>query len=158
LVKIEELPEKLARLSVSLAARLFNSPNGTDLLVLPDHCTYVADFLDRTYSKTSMGYRAYSKKLFQSETIANEDEVLKKIQEYGTDFIQGMLSYSIIRQNTIEDLTGLTRDNVRAFIGFLVRKRCLRPDQVWYKKTAPFTKLLKAIESGKVDTNQEVPF
>jgi len=158
LIKIEELPEKLARLSASLAARLFSSNNDTDLLVLPDHCAYIADFLDRTYSKNSMGYRAYSEKLFKSETIADVDQVLKLIQPYGNDFIQGMLSYSIIRQNIIEDLTGLTRDQVRAFIGTLVRKRCLRPDQVWYKKTSPFIKMLKDIESGRIKVDEEVPF
>lgn len=155
LIKIEELPEKLARLSTSLAARLFSSRDGNNLVVLPDHAAYIADYLDRTYSKAGMGYAAYSKKLFRSETVTDRDEVIDTIAKYGEDFVQGMLSYSVIRQNTVEDLTGLNRDEVRAFIGLLVRKRCLKPENMWYKKTAPFVRILKEIEDGKIKLKEE---
>jgi hypothetical protein len=149
LVKLEEMPEKLARLSVALAARLFSSTDGNDLVVYPDHTAYVTNVLDMLYSSPGMGYERYSRKLFTAEKLPNPEKVIKKLGEHGTDFIEGLLDYDVIRQNIIEDLTGLERDGVRALLSFMVRNRCLRPEHAWYRKTTPFINLLKQIESGQ---------
>jgi hypothetical protein len=149
LIKLEEMPEKLARLSVALAARLFSTRSGVDLLVYPEHVVYIADVLNNLYSAPGMGYDRYSKKLFQSETLPRPKEVKKKLEEFGKDLFEGLLDYDNIRQNIIEDLTGLERDSARALISFFVRNKCLRPEHAWYRKTTPFIRLLKRIESGK---------
>jgi hypothetical protein len=149
LLKLEELPEKLARLSAALAARLFSTTDGANLVVYPDHVSYISSFLDRIYSKPVIGYDSYSQKLFDVESINDEDLVLEKISPFGMDFVKGILMYPILRQNVIEDLTGLDRDRVKALISMLVRNRCLRPDQLWYRKTEPFIKMLKRVEAGR---------
>jgi hypothetical protein len=150
LIKLEELPEKLARLSVALAARLFNSPDGINLVVRPEHVQFVSEFLESLYSRPNMGYDQYSKKLFEAESLPNSEEVIERVKPYGMELISGLLSYDIIRQNVLEDLTGLDRDQVRGLLSFLVRSRCLRPEHTWYRKSAPFIKLLKSIETGKI--------
>lgn len=150
LIKLEELPEKLARLSTALAARLFSSPDGVKLVVFPEHVQYVSEFLESLYSKPSMGYDQYSKKLFEAESLTDDEEVISRIKGYGIELISGLLSYDIIRQNVLEDLTALDRDQVRGLLSFLVRSRCLRPEHAWYRKTAPFIRLLKKIEEGKI--------
>lgn len=148
LIKLEEQPEKLCRLAVALAARLFSSPDGIKLLVLPEHAAAISSFLDRLYSKPTMGYDTYSTRLFDSETLKDVDKIKERIASFGKDFTEGMLAFSIIRQNIIEDLTGLDRDRVRALISFMVRKKCIKPEHTWYRKTTPFIRLLKRIESG----------
>ena len=105
-----------------------------------------------------MGYDSYSRKHFQRESITNEKEILSHISQFGLEFVSGILTHSIIRQYTIEDFTGLDRDRVRAFISMLVRNRCLRPEQMWYRKTQPFIKLLKDIEAGKKKLETEEEF
>lgn len=149
LIKLEEMPEKLARLSVALAARLFSTPDGNRLIVYPEHTAFVVDTLNRFYSAPGMGYDRYSQKQFSSQTMDHVDEVKEKLAQWGNGFIGALLEYDIIRQNILEDLTGLERDGTRALMSFLVRNRCLRPEQSWYRKTDPFIRLLKAIESGK---------
>lgn len=150
LIKLEELPEKLARLSTALAARLFDSPDGIKLVVRPEHVQYISNFLEQLYNKPSMGYDQYSKKLFEAESLPNPGEVIERVKPYGVELVSGLLSYDVIRQNVLEDLTGLDRDQVRGLLSFLVRSRCLRPEHAWYRKSAPFIKLLKQIESGKI--------
>lgn len=149
LIKLEEAPEKIARLSVALAARVFSTEDGRQLNVLPEHVRYIETFLDSIYSRPIVGFSDFSRKLIEANTVLNEDEIIEAIAPYGTDFIIGMLNYDVVRQNIVEDLTGLTRDQVRAFISKLVRNRCLRAEQLWYRKTQPFIKLLKDIECGK---------
>jgi len=158
LIKLEEQPEKLARLAVSLAIRLFSTDDGHTVVVRPEHATYLAGFLNRLYSKPSMGYAAYSKKLINAETLKDEKDVIKAISQFGMDFVSGILTYSIIRQNIVEDLTGLDRDRVRAFVSLLVRNRALRPESLWYRKTQPFIRLLKRIESGERNLETEEEF
>jgi len=160
LVKLEEQPEKLARLSVALATRLFSTSDGNDVVVLPDHVAYVVGVLNRLYTDPGMGYDLYSKKLFATETLPDPEKVKKRLTEYGREFVDGILSYDVIRYNTIEDLTGLDRDGGRAMVSFLVRKKCLRPEHTWYRKTIPFIRLLKRIDSGKesLGKKKEVEF
>lgn len=155
LIKLEELPEKLARLSTAIAGRLFSSPDGINLVVYPSHTAFICSFLNKIYSKPSMGYYDYSKKWFNREVLPDVDNILDKIMPYGMDFIQGLLEYQNIRQVVIEDLTGLERDQVRPLISFMVRKKCLRPEHVWYRKTEAFIKLLKEIEMGKFKIKEE---
>lgn len=151
LIKLEELPEKLARLSTALAARLFNSPDGISLVVLPEHVEFIGEFLERLYSKPSMSYKQYSKKLFEGDTVTDINEIVDRIKPFGMEFVTGMLSYDQIRQTTIEDLTALDRDQVRGLLSFLVRSRCLRPEHAWYRKSTPFIRLLKNIEVGNLE-------
>lgn len=150
LVKMEELPEKLARLSVALATRLFSHDRDFNVVVYPYHVATVVSFLDRIYSKSSMGYDLYSRKQFESETISNEEEIISKLSEHGTDLIIGLLNYEIIRQSTIEDLTGLDRDSARLLLSILVRRRCLRQEHHWYRKSSPFIELLRKIDNGQI--------
>jgi len=155
LVKLEEQPEKLARLAVALAIRLFSTRDGHTVLVGPEHAVFVADYLRDIYDRPGMGYDTYSKKFFDRESLKDEAEVLVRISEFGMDFITGILTHSIIRQNVIEDLTGLDRNLVRSLLSFLVRSRCLRPEQLWYRKTMPFIKLLKKVEDGQLKLKEE---
>lgn len=150
LIKLEELPEKLARLSAALAARLFNTSDGINLVVGPEHVQFVSEYLDSIYSKPNMGYDQYSKKLFEGDSLANYEEVIERVKPYGMELISGLLSYDLIRQNVLEDLTGLDRDQVRGLLSFLVRSRCLRPEHTWYRKSTPFINLLKQIETGAI--------
>lgn len=155
LVKLEEFPEKLARLSVALAARLFSTRDGSDVVVLPDHVAHVADFLDHLYSKPTMGYDQYSKRLMQSESIEDADKVTERVSEYGPAFVRGLLAYDIIRQHVLEDLAGADRDGGRALASFLIRNRCLKSEHSWYRKTTPFIKLLKRLDTEGVKQKRE---
>lgn len=154
LVKLEEIPEKLARLAVSLAARLFSTDDGVTLLVLPEHVEYVADFLDSVYCKPAVAYDEYSRRFYESETLTDQDKVVGRIGQYGSHFVSGLLSFDIIRQSTIEDLSGEDRDGARALLSLLVRSRCLKPEHTWYRKSQAFIRLLKGIEMGKIKVEE----
>lgn len=158
LVKLEELPEKLARMSVALAARLFNTPDGIQLVVLPEHVAVVSEFLDRSYSKPTMGYDRYSRSHFDAETLIDSKAIVDRLKPYGKELVDGLLAFEVIRQSTLEDLSGLDRDGCRALLSYLVRSRALKPEHTWYRKSPPFIKLLKDIISGKIRIEHKEEF
>ena len=57
---------KLAKLSVSLAARLFSTEDGKTIIVKENHVKYVKRWLEKIYNKKSFGYGDYS--AFRKET------------------------------------------------------------------------------------------
>ena len=127
---------KLARLSVALAARLYNSPDGIHLVVLPEHVLYIRRFLDRIYSKPSFGYNIYSKARIEEATIPNEDEIKRGLiifervnvdtGEVTNDVVRCLYSTPVVSLRDVIDFTSGTRETATTLISFLVQKRCLK--------------------------------
>lgn len=146
LVHSSEQRIKIARLSVALAARLFSTNDGINLIIKEEHVDYVCNFLMKLYDKPSMGYNVYS--MMKGEFLGEDDkEALINIlvgQEYSEDLLTSMLYTKFIRLSDIENFTGLDRSDCKTILSLLVRKKALIAGyNALYRKTPGFITLIK---------------
>ncbi len=141
---------KLARLSASMAARLYSTDDGERLIVRAAHVRSVTRFLQSIYDSTSFGYLEYSNLLLGEVTLDDEPVVRKAVLElsYAKDTINALLNTSVISNTDLLDWAGLTFDEARNLTGLLVRKRALKRYRSAYVKTPAFLKLLKELRDS----------
>jgi hypothetical protein len=141
---------KLARLSASLAARLFSTDDGNTLVVRECHVRVVSEMIQQIYDSASFGYLEYSKLLLGESTMDDEPIISKAITSlpYAVDVVNAMLNASLIMHTDLVDWAGQSFDEARALLGLLVRKRALRRYRNAYVKTPAFLKLLKDLRDG----------
>jgi len=142
---------KLARLSCSLAARLYSTDDGERLIVRAAHVRSVTKFLYKIYDSNSFGYLEYSNLLLGEVTLDDEPVVRKAILDlsYASDVVNALLNASVITSTDFLDWAGLTFDEARNLLGLLVRKRALKRYRSAYVKTPAFLKLLKDLRDSK---------
>ncbi len=76
--------EKIARLSIALAARTYSTPDGEKLVVEKRHIDFIADFLETYYRTDEVGYRDYSLAVLQREKLHNVKMLTELIQTQET--------------------------------------------------------------------------
>jgi len=143
---------KLARLSASLAIRLFSTNNGVNVLVKESHVHYIKDWLDIVYNKPVFGYGDYSSMLRESRTTAEIDKVKSAIMEleHRRRFIRNLLNKIQITAFDIEELSGLHKDEATALRKLLVQNNYLDKKAGFYVKTPEFRQFLqKELERKK---------
>ena len=64
--------EKIIRMSVALAIRLFNINDNRQVVVTKEHVEYIAEFLNRTYSAKNVNYKRYSKSVDSKEKLKDK--------------------------------------------------------------------------------------
>lgn len=146
---------KLARLSASLAARLFSTDDtGMMLCVLPEHVQYIYEWLKRIYSSPVHGYKAYSESMTTGRTLADGPDVLAALCAcpYPREIAISFLNTGSIETVDLQDWCGWTREQAARLLSFLVRKRALTREGRNYKKSGSFINFLKdALETeGKL--------
>lgn len=82
LVEASDIRNKLARLSVSLAIRLFNINETGIVIVTKEHVQYIAWWLSKMYSKPRMGYDKFSEKENNKTELKNIEEVERLMNIY----------------------------------------------------------------------------
>lgn len=143
LVEGAEQRIKLARLGVALAARLFSTENGRDLLVTPQHIEYVAEFLDTIYKKPSMSFDLYSRTKIGETELENQEEIRHRLNTLPADF-RGLLADAPAFTNSdLQDFASLDREQAADLASFLVRKRAVRKGKFGYYKLPAFIKFLR---------------
>ncbi len=150
LVEPAEQRVKIARLAVSVAARLFATPDGRKLVVTVDHVRFVVELLDRLYDRPSMGYREWSKFRLAEQQLQDPEAVRAAVEKYGSDLVTGLLDRTFLHATDLEDLTGAERKEVRELTSLLVRMRALRHGQSAYTKTAAFIQFLREMKARGV--------
>lgn len=143
---------KLARLSASLAARLFScNEDMTGLIVYPEHVEYVANWLESQYSSNTFGYLEFSKAIRLTQQLVDPDLVSQtiKVSPFPNDLMKQLIARARVDLQDIQDFTGYDREKANDLLSLLVRKHALLRDGRYYRKSAPFIVLLKQlIESG----------
>jgi hypothetical protein len=144
LVHEAEQPLKLARLATALAARLYSSPDGVHLDVLPGHVQYIYEYLQRVYDSRHFGYDTYCLNSMSGNTIANPDEVMefmKRVQYRGCNQFLGL---SKMRLKDIEEFLGITTDEAKTMLAILLQNNALkRLGGDYYRKSQQFNEMLR---------------
>jgi len=138
---------KIARLSVSMAARLFSADEtGEKIIVKAAHVDKVIEFLYEIYNKGSLGYSHYS-----DTKLANKrkvEERLTKIKEFLADKETLRELFYNTRHVRIKDMTIWLDEDKQVCEGwarFMLLNGLIRQTTNGYEKTAEFIKILRGV-------------
>ncbi len=153
LVEPSEQRIKLARMSVSLACRLFSTTNGEDVIVTPEHVAEVLRFLQECYDKPSMGYNSFSKAVKKTDVIDPKemDLVAQELREFRdwTILRDTLLDMAMFKKNEVSDIMGYDVDMSRELFRWMGKRRLIRSAPFGFVKHASFTSLLKSMVNEK---------
>ena len=161
LVEAADQRIKIARLAIACACSLYSTDDGKRVLVTKEHVEYVVDFLTKIYSHRSLGYDRYSKdKLVNSDTSdVNITRLRKKFLALPIGNHQEMakILYSLpyFNRNTLEDYTGLVKDDLRVLIKFLTNEHIVEKVRQDYRRYPLGTSLLQDLVNNPI-TKQEL--
>ncbi len=148
LLQPEDARLKLARIAASVAARVFSTTTGEDVVVGREHAQVAYTFLDSIYTKSSFAYKSYSKLKSTSGAPRNHSEeeidmVLEIVKEDQEAFVVGLLSQDKVAVQDICNLANLTKEDAMYLLGRLVRLRALTREHAYYKKNSWFIRYLR---------------
>jgi hypothetical protein len=145
---------KLARLSISLAIRLFSTDDsGEKVIVRPEHAEYVYLFLKRVYSAPAMGYDLHSEYKTKAERYirAGYKDLMEAFKQFPDwkRLKDMMLEYELVRKVEIELQMKWTDTQVKEYFGWCGKNRLMFSVHTGYAKHPLFIQMLK--EMGDTD-------
>lgn len=147
IITMSEQKVKIARLSVALAARLFNTDESfQNIIVEPEHARFIGEFLDRVYSKPSFSYDIWSRNKQAATRLVSEEEVLTRLRPYGAGVINCFLDMKQIRVADIEEILGTSREDAKDLVSFLVKQRAIFKSYTFYQKLPAFIAVLRKLQ------------
>ena len=151
-----DLKNKVARISVAFAGRLHSTDSrGEMVIVKKDHVEMTVQYLDRIYSKPSMGYREKSVALFkvQRETVDNEKKIQDYLKKIFKDDPKELVSFctatlqspTFTQKEMAENASDMDKDSYIAFFKVLRTTHMVkRRGHLWVADPS-FTNILRAI-------------
>jgi hypothetical protein len=135
---------KLARLSVSLACRLFSTDDtGQRVVVKPEHVEYIYEFLNKQYDMPHFGFDIFSRRKRASEIIKDPSVVMELLTKWGVPFAHQLLDGYQINVKFIEECNGELYDEAKMSLAKLLRNGCVTKKHNFYIKTPAFIKFLQ---------------
>jgi hypothetical protein len=148
LVEAADQRLKIARLSASIAARTFSTEDGKTLIVRRCHAQFAERFLNELYASPWCGYKEFSTRLLDQNTLKNEKEVQEFVRglPHAKTAILAFLNASHFTINDVMDWTEYDKDEAKRLVGFLVRNNAVGRSKNLYIKLPQFIELLKTIK------------
>ncbi len=151
IVEINDQKTRVAKLSVAVAAQLFSTDDGENIVVKAAHIQAAARLFCLWYDKPSMGYDMYSESIRQERDVRNEEDLRSAfditITPYGPRLAEMLLKLDEIDPRNFRSYIPMNNMYADTFIGRLNANNCLKPvdrgKRGTYKKTADFTRWLK---------------
>lgn len=156
LVEPADQRNRIARLSVAVAARMFSidekDKTGETLIVLPEHVKFVQKFMEEQYDGPSLDYYAYSKinkRAFLTDeysTVFNGFSVLTDSRMLA----ETLLKMPFFKKNIVEELLGYEKEDMKKVIKLLNVYDMIRATSRGYVVTAAGIGFLKKFVSEPV--------
>jgi 5S rRNA maturation endonuclease (ribonuclease M5) len=141
LVQAANVRIKLARLAVAVAARLFSSPDGEQLLVTREHVRAAVTVLDTLYGASTFGYAEHSREEISNREQAERNKRLVRrwlvAHEPVAKALFQVMSDTQFRVRDLEEFGALGRDQSQDAIGELLRLRMVRRSSRGYIRLQP---------------------
>lgn len=134
---------KLARLAVSAAACVFSTDNGTNVIVKKEHVEFVVDYLNSIYDSKALGYDRFSADEFENSDTT-EAAMMKLRNDYISlpftsrsvqDVTKALYQLPYFNRNTLEDATGVDRDELKNLLQFLISSSIIEKAGQDYRRT-----------------------
>lgn len=109
LVEPSDVRNKIARLSVAIAIRVFSIDNLTrKVVVTKEHVAFICSWIMKVYAKPRFQYDSFSKKELKKTTLLTPDlvDTLLLLDDYAN--VTELLDYAIISKQELADIMGLT--------------------------------------------------
>lgn len=141
LVQAANVRIKLARLAVAVAARLFSSPDGEQLLVTKEHVRTAVKFLDLLYNAPTFGYAEHSREEISNRKQADSNR--RKVRrwlvanESVAKALFQVMRDTQFRVRDLEEFGALGRDQSQDAIGELIKMRMVRRSTRGYIRLEP---------------------
>lgn len=148
---------KIARLSVAAACCVFSSDEtGQKVIVKPEHVDFVVDFMNELYSTKSFGYDRLSEEDLES-TDTSDDNINKLRKMYlllpiadFNDMSKVLHQLPYFSRATLEDYSGLARDDLKMLLKFLTNNRLVEKFKGDYRRLPLGTELLENLTNKPV--------
>lgn len=135
---------KLARLSVAAAACLFSTDEGGEaVIVKPEHVDFVHDYLESLYDSKALGYNRFSADEFENsdttdaamQRLRNGFISIPFVSHDIPEIVRALYQLPYFNRNTLEDATGLDRDELKNLLQFLISSSIIERAGQDYKRT-----------------------
>lgn len=134
---------KIARLAVAAAACVYSTDDGTNVIVKPDHVAFVVEYLNSVYDSRALGYDRFSADEFENsdttdaamQRLRNTFISLPFASRDVSEIVKAMYQMPYFSRNTLEDATGLDRDELKHLMQFLISNSIVEKAGMDYKRT-----------------------
>lgn len=143
LVEAADQRLKLARLAVAAAVCVYSTDDGNNVIVKPEHVEFVVEYLNELYTTKAMSYDKLSVDDFEnSDTTDGSMARLRKTfleipisSRELPDIMKALYQLQYFNRNTLEDATGLDRDDLKNVLHFLIGNSIVDKAGQDYKRT-----------------------
>lgn len=147
LIQAANVREKLARLAVAIAARLFSTDErGEDILVKRSHVRAAVQFIDRLYKMEGFGYADRSAEVIADRTAA-EKPINKAAARTALNRNPGLARFlrgaGKFRRQDLEEILNTDREEANAIIAELLDLRMIYKDKGDVKLTPTLHRILR---------------
>jgi len=134
---------KIARLAIATAACVYSTDDGTSVMVEKEHVEFVVTYLNEIYDSKALGYDRLSTDDFENSDTT--DGAMMRLRKafisipFNTrelmEVVRAMYQMPYFSRNTLEDATGLDRDELKALLHFLISNSVVEKAGQDYKRT-----------------------
>jgi len=142
---------KIARLAVSCAACVFSTDDGTNVMVKKEHVEFVVKFMNDIYSTKSFGYDKLSEQ-DKVNSDSSEDTMAQLRRQFillpfhdMNELAKILYGLTYFSRNTLEDYTGLPRDELKSLLKFLTTHHLVEKVKADYRRYPLGTQFLESI-------------
>lgn len=160
LVEAADQRIKIARLAIAAAACVFSTEDGEILIVKRAHVEFVVDFLHKIYSSKSIGYDKLSEmdKVQSDSSTTNMKSLVDKylilpLMDHN-DMVDILYQLTYFNRNTLEDYTGLPRDDMKLLLKFLTNNHLVERVRGDYRRFPLGTEFLEHLRANRITTEQ----
>lgn len=141
---------KIARIAVAAACCVYSSDEtGEKVIVKPEHVQFVVDFMNKIYCAKSFGYDKLSEQ-DRITTDTSDDNIAKLRIEFlalpipnVNDMAETLYQLPYFSRATLEDYTGLQRDDLKVLLKFMTTKHLVDKVRGDYRRLPLGTELLE---------------
>jgi hypothetical protein len=149
LIQAANVREKVARLAVALAARLFSTDErGEDIIVTRGHVKAAVAFIDKLYSMEGFGYAERSEEVIEDRRAA-EQPSNKKAAKLALKRNAGLARFlrgaGKFRRQDLEEVLNTDREEANAIISELLELRMIYKDKGDVRLTPTLHELLREV-------------
>ena len=147
LIQAANVREKVARLAVALAARLFSTDaRGEDVIVTTDHVRAAVAFIRSLYDNADFGYGERSREIIEDRRVAEHNtDAARRYLKNKPGLPKFLRSQGKFRRQDLEEILDVDREEANAIISQLYELRMVYKDKGDVKLTPTLHRLLREV-------------